>query len=175
MPSFEIVKTDKGFRGYTQADHEAYLAHKRKLEEMEPGEFCEISVTWERDNRSHRRFMALMRFLFEHWEPAEARKPLKYRGKVIEKNFDAFRKSVVILAGFYKESYELGPRGGVKVRLEARSISFRNMPEEDFQKLCKKVIDVAIKHFMPKGYETPERVRQIIETIEGFDTGGGPA
>ena len=167
MPSFELVKTEKGLRGYTQADHKAFLEHKKKIESMEAGEVYAVTVKWPRDGKKHRRFMALLRFLFEHWEPGA--KALTYRGKVIEKNFNAFRKSITILAGFYEESYEIGPRGGVKVRLEAKSISYGEMPDDDFNDLYKATIDVGIKHFLPKGYKTPEQVREILDEIERFD------
>jgi hypothetical protein len=43
------------------------------------------------------------------------------------------------------------------------------MEDDDFNAFYKALINVAIKHFLPKGYKTPDRVREIITEIERFD------
>jgi hypothetical protein len=171
MPSFELVKTVDGtIRGRTQEDDRAYKRHKGWIKSLGAGEFYRVDVTRGRDGIKFKKFWALLRFLFQHWEPEEAKKPLTYKGVVIERDIEAFRKHVTILAGYCEPVYEIGPKGGTRVRLEAQSISYDAMTDDDFNAFYKAVINVAIKHFLPRGYETPAHVQEVIDQIERFDS-----
>lgn len=165
MASFEIVKTGKGnFVGATQEDHKAYERHKAKLKDMEPGEFLKVKVTLPRSLPFHRRFMAMVRFAFEQWEPEKARKRLTYKGAPIEKNFEQFRKDMLILAGYHKATYD---RRG-RVTLDARSISFDQMEDDEFREVYAAVYEAIYQHvFVAKGY-TRETFSEVLAEYERF-------
>lgn len=171
MPAFNLVKmSDGAIRGMTQDDDKAYKAHIRKREQLGAGEFFNVKITHPRDGKKFKKFWSLLRFLYAHWEPAEARQPLKYRGKLVEKNIEAFRETLIILAGYGEPTYEIGPRGGVRVRMRAKSIAYDAMEDDDFNTFYKALITVAIKHFLPRGYKTSDHVSEIIGEIERYDS-----
>jgi len=80
-----------------------------------------------------------------------------------EKNFDRFRKDIAILAGFYEATFRLNG----DVRLEAKSISFHSMSEDEFEELYTKTIDVIVKHVL-NNY-TDEMLRSVLEQVEAFE------
>lgn len=165
MASFEIVKNNKGgFVGTTQSDHEAYMKHRARLANMEPGEFMKLKVTFPRNPVFHRKFMKMVRFAFEQWEPEKARKRPKYKGMEIHKDFDKFRDDMVILAGYGDAKYDA--RG--RVTLEARSLAFDHMEEETFQKVYAAVYEAIYQHiFVAKGY-TRETFSEVLAEYERF-------
>ena len=59
-----------------------------------------------------------------------------------QKNPERFRKDVIILAGYFDATYRLDG----DVRIEAKSISFASMSEDEFEKLYSATIDVILKH-----------------------------
>ena len=73
---------------------------------------------------------------FDNWEPS-----IKHDGQEIEKSFDKFREEVTILAGYY---YSVHSIYGT-VTLKARSISFANMEEYEFERLYNATINVILK------------------------------
>ena len=165
MAEFEIVKkTDGGFRGYTQDDHAAYLKWRSKMEGMEPGEFAKVKVTFPRSLPFHRKFMAMVRFAFDQWEPEKERKRHTYRGMPIEKNFEQFRKDMLILAGYRKATYD---RRG-RVSIDALSISFDRMEQDDFVKVYAAVYEAIYQNiFVAKGY-TREDLTGALTEFESF-------
>lgn len=169
-PTFNVVKmADGSLRGRFPEDDRLYSAHKRKVAQMGAGEYYRQKVTYERDGVKFRKFWSLLRFLFEHWDRDQASKPLRYKGKLVERDIESFRRDITILAGYCEKTYEVGPKGGVKVRLEPKSISYDAMEDDDFNEFYKAVINVAIKHFLPKGYKTPEQVAEVINRIERYE------
>lgn len=93
-----------------------------------------------RNYRFLKKFMALIRFAYDQWEPAEK----TYQGQVIQKNFKRFRQDITILAGYYDSTTTVWGA----TRLEAQSISFARMSAEDFEKLYSAAIDVILKHVL---------------------------
>jgi hypothetical protein len=165
MPEIQLVSTAKGLRGYTQDDDRAWKRFKGWVKSLGSGEYFTLTYKRPRNVKFHRKLFALFNFLFEHWEPEHGRKRLTYKGQPIEKNFDAFRKELTILAGFYVASYDLKGR----VQLDAQSLAFDSMDDDTFEKLYKAVIDVAIKHFLPTSYKTAEQVEAILAEVERFE------
>jgi uncharacterized protein DUF1367 len=90
-----------------------------------------------------RKYFAMLRHAFEHWEP-EIPEEHKVRNFKVppEKDFDRFREEMQILAGFYKLAFRTD--GGLtKI---ATSISFDEMEDDaDFQKVYNAVANVLIK------------------------------
>ena len=116
-------------------DQDAEMLTKIKI-----GEIVSLSMKRMRNYRFHKKFFAMLNFAFDYWEPT-----LEHNewGVVPERNFDRFRKDVIILAGFYDYSYRLNG----ETTLEAKSISFASMSDEDeFEKLYSACVDVILKH-----------------------------
>lgn len=108
------------------------------------GEMVRGKFTRPRNLLFHRKWFALAKLAFDFWEPAELDDP-KWQGVVPERNFDRFRKDLIILAGFYEAFYRIDG----SVRIEAKSIAFGNMDEAEFEKLYSATIDAARKHILP--------------------------
>lgn len=160
MPEMELVRTGKGIRGFGSDNDRAWGRFKGWLRSLGQGETFRVKYWRDRNPRFHRKFFALLNFLYDHWEPGE----LTYQGAPVQKQFEAFRKQVTILAGFYAPVFDLD--GGL--RLEAQSIAFENMEEETFEKLYKAVINLGITRILPAGYDE-EELRRVLAEIERFD------
>lgn len=104
------------------------------LEKVKNGALLYGDFKQPRNPQFHRRFFAMLNFGFEYWECPEA----EYKGMKAEKNFDRFRKDVLILAGFRKVVTNI--KG--EVRVEAESISFSKMDETEFSVVYRKCFDV---------------------------------
>lgn len=108
----------------------------------------------------HRKFFALLKVGFDHWEPFYDHLP---RGvHEIRKNFEQFRYSVTIQAGYYDAYYQVDG----SVRLEPRSIRFDRMGQDEFEKLYSDVVDV-ILHRVLSNY-TREDLDKVVETVMRF-------
>jgi len=139
--------------------------HDRELiKPLKVGQPVKVTIKRVRNYEFHKKFFALLNYAFETWEPPEHGAGSAWADKmVIEKNFDRFRKDIIIKAGFYEATYRLNG----DVRFEARSISFHNMSEEDFTDLYALTFDVIIKHVLV-GY-TDEALKEVLAHIEGFE------
>jgi hypothetical protein len=114
-----VVQTERGLQGMGGDHTRAYEKFQRFVRALGVGEFFSFTYKKPRNQRLHRKFFALLTYAFDHWEPARGRKRLKHHGVPIEKNFEAFRKHITILAGYYTATYDLKGR----LELEAKSIS----------------------------------------------------
>ncbi len=164
MPDMQLVKTQRGIRGFGEQHERAWRRFKAWLKRLEAGELFTVSYRQPRNIKFHRKFFVLLNFLFEHWEPGRVRKRLTYKGRAIEKSFECFRKDLTILAGFYVQTFTLDGR----MRLEAKSIAFDAMAEDEFERLYKAVIDVGIKQILPRAY-THEELARVLEELERFE------
>lgn len=107
------------------------------------------------------KWFCLAKFAYEHWEPSGLEGP-KWKGVAPEKSFERFRRDLIILAGYYDASYRLDN----SVRIEARSISFGSMGQEEFEALYSATVDVVLKHVL-KDY-TRKDLDKIVDQILGF-------
>lgn len=117
-----------------------------------------VKTKWvkERSSQNHKRFFALMKLAFDHWEP----KPVQYQGRTVqpEKNFEEFRRWLIVLCGYYTVTGY--PDGSVRIR--AKSIAFGNMDEAEFRQLFSTAIDVLLKLVMTN-YSRPDLERAVLE------------
>lgn len=112
-----------------------------KIASIKNGQFLEADIKQKRNLKFHRKFFAMLNIGFEAFEPEQQ----DYKGQVAVKNFDRFRKDVIILAGFYDATYDI--QGNLK--LEAHSISFGKMSEDEFNKVynaCCNVLLLKVLH-----------------------------
>ena len=76
---------------------------------------------------------------------------------------------MTILAGFYETVVNFKN----EVRVEAKSLSFGSMKEEEFQRVYKGILDVIWTRILKsKGYETPEKVDEYVHKLLQFEYGG---
>ena len=136
-------------------------AHQNDVDAMKklPLTPLRVKVTRPRNVQWHRKLFALFNYLYDIWEPDEG-------NQVGEKCFERFRQDLTILAGFYEQHVRLDG----STRVEAKSISFGKMDQDEFEELYSKVIDVGIKYVANN--HTGEELRAVIDTILSFDGNG---
>lgn len=122
-------------------------------------EWIQAEVVRPRNLQFHKKYYALLHVGFEAWEPAEK----EFRGLPAQKQFERFRKDVIIAAGYYDVVVNL--KG--EVRAEARSISFAKMTEDEFEKLYSNTINVLLEYVL-KGYHRAD-VDELVQHILDFD------
>ena len=110
----------------------------------------------------HKKWFALVQFAYEHWKPSNLQNS-KWKDVTPEKNFDRFREDITILCGYFISTYRIDG----SVRIEAKSISFAKMDEEQFQKLFDATKLVVLKHIL-KNY-TPKDLNLVVLNLEKFD------
>lgn len=121
------------------------------------GQPIRVTVRRMRNPQFHRKYFALLNYLYDIWEPED-------ENMVGEKNFDRFRKDIIILAGFYERYIRLDG----STRIEPKSISFAAMDEDEFSDLYEKTIDVGIK-YVAINY-TSDELNAVVEGILEFDS-----
>lgn len=141
MPSMMIPMDVEG---------EAYIAS------LKLGDVIRCRVSKPRNYKNLQRFMTLVRLLYDMWEPVAE----TWRGHIAEKNFTRFRHDLTILAGYYDTVIAING----DVRVEAKSLSFGSMPEEEFQRLFSKVIDVGLKR-IPSAYTNEKEIQKAVDDI----------
>ena len=134
------------------------------LSKVKVGETVRLTLVRPRNIRFHRKFFALINLAFDYWEPPKHGEGSAWAESMpIERNLDRFRKDVTILAGYYDATYRLNG----DVRLEAKSISFGSMSEDDFEALYSKVIDVIINRVCTQ-YTEYELRKQVEDMVLSF-------
>lgn len=141
-------------------------ADKEAQQPLKTGQPYEITVKESRNYAFHRKGMALLRFLFDHWEPGQIGHASEYRGVEIQKDFERFRKDLTILAGFYHPVWNV--RG--ELRIEAESLSFGKMKEDRFRQVYAALVNVGWQGILKQvGYRSPEDVEQTLMQLGSFE------
>jgi len=117
------------------------------------GKYFECDISSPRNSKFHRLFFKLLSIAYKHWTP------VPINGKEVEKNFEHFRKECIKNAGYYIQVFNLDGT----FQVEAESISFANMDDEEFKVLYDKILTVIIKHVLV-GWS----IEQIDEEIGRF-------
>ena len=98
---------------------------------------------------------------YEAWEPARQHK--SYKGEPVTKNFERFRSDCLIMAGHYEQTFSLDG----KLKLEAKSISFSNMDNAEFEEIYNSALDVLLAKVL-KTYAGREEVNDVVEKMLRF-------
>lgn len=130
------------------------------IQKMKAGELAHSDFKRIRNYKFHKKYFALVQFAFDQWEP---RGGLTYQGQPVAKNKERFRKDVAILAGFFESTVNL--KG--EVRLEAKSISFAQMDEIEFEALYSKTIDVVLQRILTS--YTRDDLDAVVDELLRFD------
>lgn len=134
-----------------------------KLKKIKTGAAVKCDIVQMRNPMLHRKFFALLKFLYDIW--VETVPPREYRGVQVQPSFERFRKDLIILTGRFTAHHNI--RG--EVRVEADSISFAKMSEEEFEKLFSQTIDIGLSKVLNRPDLTPERVRQLVDQLLQYD------
>lgn len=145
-----FIKTQAGMQ---PANPEAEKFYKK----LKPGEIVSGEFKKKRNPQFHAKFFAMLNFAFEYWQPGE----INSEYGTPERNFDRFRKDLIILAGFYHTVIRLDG----SVRTEAQSISFAKMDQREFERVYNAVFNVIMDRIF-RGYEA-EQVQEMIEQFMG--------
>ncbi len=134
------------------------------LNHIKIGSPTKMSFKRVRNYAFHKKYFALLNLAFDYWEPPEHGEGSALAERLtVERNFDRFRKDVIIRAGYYEATYRLNG----DVRIEAKSISFDNMSEDEFGLLYGATIDAIVKHVLTQ--YTGDELRSVVEQIDGFE------
>lgn len=149
------------FDGWTKDDKRMWRRLWKLLMSLEPGEFALIEFIFPRNPKYHRKFFALLNYAFEAWEPDRQRKT--YKGRPVQKNFERFRKDVLIQAGFYDQTFDLNGN----MELEAQSISFAKMDDAEFERVYSAVVDVILEQVL-SSYSGRDELEAVVNQVMGL-------
>jgi len=128
------------------------------LSKVKLGSILHGSFVKARNPAFMRKYFALLNTTYEMWEPGE----VTSKHGAPEKNFDRFREDLTIMAGYYK----VVVRVDGSTRIEAKSISFAKMSEDEFEALYQNTITVILKHILTK--YTREDVDDMVQRVLNF-------
>lgn len=157
MTTLHLVKMPGGMlRPANQVDADL-------IQPIANGKLLLAEIKQPRNAAFHRKFFAMLGFFFELWEIPE---DLNYNGIKPEKNFDQFRKDVLIAAGYR----DLVVNIKNECRYVAKSISFASMDDGEFSNVYSSVFNVCWKYVMGRipNY-TKEQAENTINQLMSFD------
>lgn len=105
-----------------------------RMAKFKTGAIYPVEIKRTRNPGFHGKVFKFFEFCFEHW--AGDREFMDEAGQ-----FDVFRKHMTVLAGYYDTYYNLSG----DVRVEAKSISYGSMGQEEFEQLYSALIRVAVQ------------------------------
>jgi hypothetical protein len=114
-----------------------------------------------RNYRFHRKWFALVKFAYEHWQPSNL-EDSKWKDVVPEKSFERFRKDIIIMSGRFDAVYRVDG----SVRVEAKSISFASMNEEEFKDLWNATTTVILEKVLTN--YTKDDLNNTVKQLEQF-------
>lgn len=108
-----------------------------QMHKFKTGEMYEVDIKKSRNPQFLAKVMIFFEYCQAHWDG----------DKVLEHGtpqaqFDRFRKDMTILAGYYDATVRLNG----DTRIEAKSLSYGSMSEDEFQECYQALIQVAMKH-----------------------------
>lgn len=118
------------------------------MQKFKTGEIYAIEIKRTRNPGFHRKAFEFLNFCFAHWK--SDREFMDEAGQ-----FKVFRNNLTVIAGYYDEYYTI--KG--EVRIEAKSLSFANMSQTEFESCYKALVNAALKTiFKGCGKEVEERL-----------------
>lgn len=125
------------------------------------GDILECTLIQQRNYAFHKKLFALFKAVHDAFpDPA----PIEFMGRLLhpEKNFDMTRKWLTVQAGYY--DVLVTPKGDIRV--EAKSLKFNSMKQDDFDKLYSSVIDASLKA-LPRSW-TEDELERVAQEIINF-------
>lgn len=109
-----------------------------KLMKFRNGEVYPVEVKLSRNPQFHRKAFAFFKFCFEYWRGEKA--DLEFMDESAQ--FNTFRKNLTVLAGYKDITYTIDGR----MRVEAKSLSYGEMEQPEFEECYSALINAALKH-----------------------------
>ncbi len=128
-----LVKTEKGLRGSTPADHDAWMKFKRRLDSMQPGSWLRLEWVRPRHGAHHRKLFALLALVADNSE-----------------TYDTTEKALVavkLVTGYADPVID--PITGELIQVP-RSIAYESMEQDDFDRFYEAAIDGVLRHILPQ-------------------------
>ena len=94
-----------------------------------------IEIKLSRNPAFHGKVFAFFNFCFQYWKGGN-------EFQCEKKQFEVFRKHLTCMAGFYESFYNI--KGDL--RIEAKSLSYDSMSQEEFEECYHALINAAMKH-----------------------------
>lgn len=149
------------FKGTNAEEDKAWHRFWNRLKKLDAGEISFLEFIIPRNGKFHRKFFALLDVGFDAWEPD--RKHKSYKRKPVEKNREQFREDITIMAGFYEQTFDLKGR----MRIRAKSISFANMDDVEFEALYSAICDVLLREVCTR-YAGRAELEAVVERVMRF-------
>lgn len=137
-------------------------AEAEKIRKIKTGAGVRVTLTQMRNYDHHKKWFALAQYAFDVW--ADLQGPVEHKGQQIHPNFDRFRKDLIILAGYYTVVFNV--RG--EMRLEAKSISFGSMSQDEFDSLYSATIQAILTKIL-HGRIDEEQLNNYVNNVMSFD------
>lgn len=132
------------------------------LRKVKAGAAVRVEVKQIRNYKFLQKWFTLAKYAFDIW--SETVEPQEYKGQPVKPSFDRFRKDLIILGGRFDAVYNA--RG--EVRVEAKSISFANMSEDEFKKLYSDTIDVILQKILAGSRMTEDQLRNHVDNVLAY-------
>jgi len=133
-----------------------------KLSRIKTGGVIRADVSQMRNGAFFRKWWVLAKYGFDLW--SETVEPIEYKGRPVLPEFQRFRKDLTILAGHYTPVFNA--RG--ELRLEAKSIAWANMAEDEFERLYSATIDVILRKILSGTSMTEAQLRSHVDNVLRF-------
>jgi len=127
-----------------------------KLTKFKTGGLYEVEIKRQRNPHFHAKAFSFFKFCFEYW----CGNKTHWENLDTKEQFDSFRKDLTIQAGYFNQIYTLD---GLGFKLEAKSLSFGNMEQGEFEACYNALINAAIKNVFQN-----TRDEQILNRLQGF-------
>lgn len=147
-----VVKADGGYLVPASGDD------KDELDKLRNGSVYRVDIIKERNSLFHRKVLSLIRLGFNSWIPEEP----KDGSPAPLKNYDTFRNDITVLAGFSTRVFKVDG----SFELIAKSISFANMDEIEFEALFSAIADVLLGNILSN--YSREDLDEVVEKILGY-------
>lgn len=134
-----------------------------KLSSIKAGTEVRVNIVKMRNGPFFRKWWALAKYAFDIW--ADTREEQLYKGIPVRPNFERFRKDLIILTGHYDATYDVN--GGV--HLEAKSLSWSSMDEDEFERLYSETINVILSKILNNTRFTEADLRAHVDRVMQFD------
>ncbi len=145
-----LIKTDKGLRGSTPVDQDAWAKFRRRLETMKPGTWVRMEWARPRNGQHHRKLFALLQLVAENSETYDTPEKALVAVKLVTGHAEPF----------------IDPATGELMQLP-KSIAYDAMDQDEFDRFYELAIDGVLRHILPGMDEaTAERLLEMI--VEGW-------
>jgi hypothetical protein len=131
---------------------------KEKFAKIKHNEVVKVTIVRPRNVLFHRKFFKLLDIAFDNWNDSDI-VVNEIRVKVTR---ESFRKKLIIWAGYYEEIFY---PDGTSI-IEAKSISFASMKQDEFEGLFSNMINVILERFCTN--YTEQDLRDHVDQILNF-------